>query len=352
MTTQIVTFVINPSTRPATQPSTRPSRWRVLPTLSAYQEYCDQLVKILSDFRSYDDILSLRLHRWGVKVVSTPLPLLTPLTLESAQTSPVPRFQEQMEKFLEKLTKKILVNPLNEKYPLECPVLDRKWTWEKWALDQYRDLTKRSDSPYDNQPIEERPHLFARAMIACVKTLRVQDPMEVSPWNYLVPHFASSGIYPGVYPEVSPEQIQATYSMYYQNLAQRAISNQMFKETMSAASKMQKDEERRAEESRKYIAEQKENNEKRLDQLFTTFKKGMEANKAAHKKEETDALKEKQRVLQEKQDKCDREAERMRAQIAKQEEEIQRLFRENEQRRREIAELYARSHNDSSCVLL
>jgi hypothetical protein len=324
------------ATQTLTLTTTGHSQWKVLPSLKAYQDSREELVGILKTFKAWDDILSVRLHQWGARVVSTSV-----LTPGSAKAD-LELFQTKMEGFLEELQKKILVNPLNEKYSLELPVRDRKQTWEKWALDQYRQRTKRSDSPYDKQPIEEQPHLFARAMIAFLKALRREEP-STSPWNYLVPEISSEGI--------TPMQLQDSYSLLYQNLAQRTISRQILRGLVDSAADMVVEGERRTAESKECTAKEKEKNGKRLDHLVTTFKEGMATNTKAHK-EETARLREKQQLLAEKQEKLDQEIEKMKEQIAKQEEQIQRLDLENEQRRREIAALNARLDDDSSCPLM
>lgn len=292
--------------------------------LEEFQRARDTLLTIKVTYSGWDDHLSKRLHRWCEKVFSTSI---------GDRASAL----AHGEKVLNRLSTKILVNPFDDRYPLLSPVLDRNWTWEEWTLCDYMDRTKRKDSPYDGQAIDAKPHLFARAMIAWLRTLRSHEPIKSS-WDYVMPRLPDG-----------PKMADAYFKLY-QLFAKRVISMQKTREMRFQAEAAEKDFDTKAAESEKNTKEETKENAARLQKLRTIFQEGMAANKKAHK-EETERLKEKQRTLQEKQDKLDKEKEKMKEQIAKQEQEILRLFWENERRRQEIAALYAASDR-SSCVIL
>ncbi len=101
------------------------------------------LNSIQKEFVDWQDPLSLQLHEW-------------------IQTS------QKMEKLREILTEPFFFQPM------QCPVLERGWPWDKWVLTDYRALCQNfpienstaAISPFDNQPLtEEIPHTFGEQMI-------------------------------------------------------------------------------------------------------------------------------------------------------------------------------------------
>ena len=80
---------------------------------------------------------------------------------------------------IEVLTSEILVNPFNERIPLQSPVLDRVWVWEESFLSHYQQQTGLTISPFDGQPINAKPHAFAREILALVRSTALVRSMSL-----------------------------------------------------------------------------------------------------------------------------------------------------------------------------
>lgn len=114
----------------------------------------NKLEDILLRHLTWKDPLSIRLFKWGSKVLS--------INLTNITTAPL--VVELGTERIEKLREKIVINFVDLKSTLKEPMLDRKWTWEKSVLENYLKLS--SLSPFDEQPIQAVPHTFAHEILA------------------------------------------------------------------------------------------------------------------------------------------------------------------------------------------
>lgn len=330
----------------ATLTATRTSQgqWKQLPTRSAYEASLKTLKEIRDANQGNQDILSQRLHRWIEKVISTPILSTSPATVESVKND-LARFQAKMEKRLAKLANDILTNPLQPGVPLESPLLDREWTWETWVLALYKKLTDRTTSPFDKKPIEEKPHLFARAMIAWAKTFKAQEPL-MSHWD-LVPDYSAQF-------KNDPQALKTAYAELFDLLAQRAITRKLEREFFGAAKKMVKDDEKRTAESDRLRKEESKKNAESIEAIGTKYKEGV----AAHKK----ATGEKIAQIKAKQDKLEKEKaalektvhEVLLPKVEKLQTDNDRLTREIARRKQELAEIARRLQDldDDRCIFM
>jgi hypothetical protein len=123
----------------------------------------DQLTLILYRYRSWEDPLSLRLFAWGARQ------LFRLARLEEGTLS-----DEEVAAKVDRLLRTHLCNPMSQA-PYERPVLERKWTWERAALEEYAAWSGSNLSPFDGQPMTApRVHFFACEMLAwaeeCLRT--------------------------------------------------------------------------------------------------------------------------------------------------------------------------------------
>lgn len=140
----------------------------------------DELYAILDRYSTWEDPLSDRLFKWSNK-------LITQISYEAIQTEEGVTAANQM---LEKLFRKILVNPLQPDRSLENPVLERDRVWEKAEIESWRALTHMSPDPahHDRSPYDialqregrmgpEAPHSFAIDIMKWSRSLQTTQEM-------------------------------------------------------------------------------------------------------------------------------------------------------------------------------
>ena len=122
-------------------------------------DFLDRLVDILGRHRAWNDSLSLRMSRFGAEVC------------QLALTGSI-----ESEVFLERLALKvgefrtIAVNTI-DRAPLVNPVMANERIWEKWMLEDIRDVYE-GLSPYKDVPLEEGvPHAYGNEMIDLVESV-------------------------------------------------------------------------------------------------------------------------------------------------------------------------------------
>jgi hypothetical protein len=137
------------------------------------QEEIDKISDIMWAYKDWKDPLSKDMSRWGVdlfKLRDVPENELVDAALHMVDT----------------LQKKILVNPLDyvNHSPLEEPVLERQWTWEKSWLEKWPLLDGTGISPFDKLPMQAtKPHFFAIKMLNWLHSLPLtsnQPPLVIA----------------------------------------------------------------------------------------------------------------------------------------------------------------------------
>lgn len=110
--------------------------------------------KILERYKGWNDPLSKRLVRWGNGVAEAAK------TLKSEPEEHLPAIVRGWQERLDQL----MVNPITQN-PLQDPVIERNWTWERNIHTLYR--SQFPLSPLDGQVMnsEPLPHLFAAELI-------------------------------------------------------------------------------------------------------------------------------------------------------------------------------------------
>ncbi len=148
-----------------------------------YSVAIDCLTQMIADHPDWMDPTSLRLKKWAHKTILSYR--LNPQDLTALNAR------------LQKLLGSILQNPMSG-YPLNDPVLERSWIWEKTALEEFTHLFKClfpqqvPQSPIDNGQLENpHPHLFAKAILAWANRFPFSTE-QLTPENFSNPTFSSS----------------------------------------------------------------------------------------------------------------------------------------------------------------
>lgn len=195
---------------------TLPAAAAELPTPD-YGSEIESLSQILERYQTWDDILSVDLFSWGTEVLQE--------VIKHKDDEP-DKIAAIAQKHLQVLSNTILVNPLYDDSPLQDPVKERRWTWERGFHAEYRMLFRLS--PLDGKQMSDDPpppHLFAIEMMNWRDHLRTSyailqraEPMDhpLQEQRALVVHAARLG----------PFRI-----IFYQRLAQAAVARWQQKET-------------------------------------------------------------------------------------------------------------------------
>lgn len=137
------------------------------------------------------DPLSLDLEKWGKKVDSS-----------------------NLERYHLKLVSKILINPLDGSLRLKKPMLDRQWIWEEYFLKDYlAKAEKPNRSPFDQEPMDVEPHLFAQALLDWA------NPEERAE-SYAVEKVESKALVPD---RETAKKTQIIYTVFAQRFVQRQL---------------------------------------------------------------------------------------------------------------------------------
>lgn len=189
------------------------------------------LKSIKEKHAAWSDPLSLRLKRWAEKTTDSNL---------KAQVA--------------KLYEKILVNPLNESFRLQEPVLASGRVWEKQCLDHYKAETELSISPFDGKPLgEAQPHSFARAVLDWSAPLMGGESraLEKVESKEMAPSSSAT----------DKARQKTVYAMYWY-LAQKAEQRQIVRSLSREMTQLAKSLETRAALSRAHAEELQEQNNK------------------------------------------------------------------------------------------
>lgn len=214
----------------------------------------DRLADILERFQNCNDDLSQQLFKWGSNAV-----ILTAI----AEGMDLSEFKVKVEKELETLAREILVNPMTHQ-PLQVPLIDREWVWEKSILDDYLELS--NISPFDGLPIQAKTHEFALAMINWLKD--VHDTNQIA----LPVDKDKSAIGNLIKPEVSDDMRLNNY-YHLAKCAHNVKSLRILQNAFNATEKMY---EENAEIIRKHIIQQEEKLQKYENELNDSQKKRLE----------------------------------------------------------------------------
>lgn len=127
---------------------------RAAPSDEMCQTQCDQLLAIFDRYASWEDRLSERIFTWGASACGS-------------------KTANELAGKIGYLANQILVNPLNG-IPLESPMLDQGWVWEKWMLDEYKECCNQLDqplvSPFTGKPFQEMKHAFVAEVMEWLQT--------------------------------------------------------------------------------------------------------------------------------------------------------------------------------------
>lgn len=190
------------------------------PTATGYEQAFHAVFRIIFEHPGDDwnDTLSQDIRVWSVKIAKVDLRALR--SLDDVHTIACASVQE--------LAEKVLLNPLDGS-PLQEPVLERTWVWEKRMYDDYRELINRS--PFDKEPMAAAlPHTFAQKIMAWLATTKaflqagarggasgVTRP-ETKENREIVPAFARPFVSLSAMEALSPQD----RLIYYLQLAQKA----------------------------------------------------------------------------------------------------------------------------------
>ncbi len=183
-----------------------------------YLHEVDRLGDILDRYSLCNDILSNKLHRWGLGVFD--LVAAHPLNSDDALAAIA-------LKQIRILASEILLNPLMSREPLKEPVLERAWTWE---ASTHADCLELFDaiSPLDRGAMSKTPpiHLFAGEMIAWMHQVAPPTQGEAGP--------ASAGA-AGSAAEASMQLVTGSMSRaarrsYYMTIAAIVVPNETMRE--------------------------------------------------------------------------------------------------------------------------
>lgn len=131
--------------------------------ISAIQDAILNVGSIFIQYRNWNDPFSLKVHGLGVRVFTD----LENFLNNHDSTKSISEFAQK--KFTELLD--LLRNSL-DKAPLEDPMLDGEWMWEKKTLMHYQTLS--SLSPFTGKSFAAISHEFAKDIIAWKKKLVVK----------------------------------------------------------------------------------------------------------------------------------------------------------------------------------
>lgn len=168
-------------------PATYVLRLEQFPQLKqSYEAQISDLRGILQKYLGWNDFLSQRLHRWGVKI--------TGLNLNNSFNTMQPVTETDLRKEatrrIDKLYKKILVNPHQPGVALIAPMLDGDWTCEASTLIAWKELWRHPQiqsslpsgtlpekplSPFDEYVIAEEQHLFAEEIMNFAQKFLAQN---------------------------------------------------------------------------------------------------------------------------------------------------------------------------------
>lgn len=129
----------------------------------------NQLGDIIEAHETWNDPLSVQLHRWSTNFFKEAQKIIDGGT--NYQT---------VQKVINTLAQEILIDRMFEK-PFKNPYLDRRrWVWEKAEWDAYLDLGE-SFSPHDGQPIvatDATPHTFAQQILQWLNSISENEHSE------------------------------------------------------------------------------------------------------------------------------------------------------------------------------
>lgn len=129
--------------------------------LLSFKEKLFEIIK-KHDHSYWQDSTSIRLRKWCIKVLRLGLDIED----ESSYATVVAKKLKTLYS--------ILGNPFNPGEPVKIPIRDRNQLWDKDCLQEYKAKVG-PISPFDLQPIQEEPHVFAEEILNWARSLPKAD---------------------------------------------------------------------------------------------------------------------------------------------------------------------------------